>query len=472
MDQSRTPLYDTLHTFKKRHMASFHVPGHKHGKIFPDHARADFQSILGIDMTEITGLDDLHAPEEIIKDAQELAAGFFKSRSTYFLINGSTSGNLAMLMSVCMEDKKVLVQRNCHKSVMHGLELSGAKPVFLGPGFEEITQRYSKMDPALIEEAITIHPDVSALVLTYPDYFGRAYDIKKIISIAHARDIPVLVDEAHGVHFHLGSPFPSPAMEAGADVVVQSAHKMAPAMTMASYLHVGTTRINQQSLEHYLQVFQSSSPSYPLMASLDLARYFLAGFSNGDMQETLRQVKEIRKCLSVEEGWQLQEATPLDDPLKITLHIDEGWSGFQLAKLFEEEGVYPELASANQLLFVLGLGSYVDLTAFNSIVERVNDRLKNIKKHATMKKVSIQTESILELAYSYHDMKGKKAIFKAYDEVEGEVAAQAVIPYPPGIPILLKGEKITSCHISHIKELQTLGSRFHNPEINQGLYIY
>ncbi|MFG6117427.1 aminotransferase class I/II-fold pyridoxal phosphate-dependent enzyme [Halobacillus sp. MO56] len=472
LDQTETPLYDRLHYYKNNSYDSFHVPGHKNGRIFSERGYEDFRSILSLDFTEITGMDDLHDPHGVIQQAQTLASDFFKSDFSYFLVNGSTGGNLAMILSVCKTGDQVLVQRNCHKSILHGLELAGAQPVFLAPAYEEDTKRYSKMEVDLVEKALARFPKAKGLILTYPDYFGRTYEIENIIRTAHAHDVPVLVDEAHGVHFHLGPPFPTPALTAGADVVVQSAHKMAPAMTMASFIHGRKGRINLEKLRYFLQVVQSSSPSYPLMASLDLARHFLANTTKKNVEKALDHTENVRRVLLEGNGWTVLPVSYQDDPLKIVLHADQGWTGFQLADLLEQTGIYPELADANQVLLIMGLGEYANLPKLKKCIATVNEQLKTTSKHATIKDRVLFPSKIQELLYSYEDMKTMQTTFMEWSKAVDKVAAQPVVPYPPGIPLLVKGEKITIQHVELIRLLLEQGARFHNEQIETGVSIF
>lgn len=303
MKQHHTPLFDALQQFHHNQPTSFHVPGHKSGSIFPKQAEDFFASLLSLDLTEIPGLDDLHAPSGVIAKAEDLAAEFFRAVHTFFLIGGSTAGNLAMILATCSAGDKVIVQRNAHKSVMNGLELSGARSIWTAPVFDSSADRYTGPDSVSLKQALDQHPNAKAVVLTYPDYFGCTYSLKEMIDLAHQRKIPVLVDEAHGVHFSLGEPFPPSAVDLGADVVVQSAHKMAPAMTMAAYLHMKPGLVSKQKIAYYLQMIQSSSPSYPLLASLDLARSFLAEMTSERLEEILLSVKKLNEALAESGHW-------------------------------------------------------------------------------------------------------------------------------------------------------------------------
>ncbi|WP_087973996.1 aminotransferase class I/II-fold pyridoxal phosphate-dependent enzyme [Oceanobacillus rekensis] len=466
-DHYRMPLFQKLKQFTAEQPLSFHVPGHKNGTLFHGDAVGYFENILKLDMTELPGLDDLHAPTEAIAEAEQLAADFFKADDTFFLVGGSTAGNLAMVLATCSAGDKIIVQRNCHKSIMNALELSGGRPVFIAPIYDDIVERYTNPDISVLEEALSKHPDAKALVLTYPDYFGKTYPIKEMIELAHSYDIPVLVDEAHGVHFSLGKPFPASALDLGADVVVQSAHKMAPAMTMASFLHIRSTLIKKERVAHFLQMIQSSSPSYPLMASLDIARSFLATLKKEEINSIMESVSTVREILH---DSSFGHVLPTDDPLKITFHVKQAFSAGQVANLLEVGNVYPELVTHNQILFIHGISPFEQVEAFKKIIKSIGEQLKNHTNHATIEIGKLFSEPIQELALSYQTMNILPYKLVPFKEGIGHIAAEAVIPYPPGIPFILKGEKITAAHIATMEQLREQGIRIQQRE--EGIKIY
>ncbi|WP_430789435.1 aminotransferase class I/II-fold pyridoxal phosphate-dependent enzyme [Virgibacillus flavescens] len=471
-NQATTPLYEKLVDYANKERVSFHVPGHKNGIVFPEVGRDIFQSILTIDMTELNGLDDLHAPTGVIKEAEGLAADYFGADHTFFLVGGSTSGNLAMILSVCSLGDKMIVQRNSHKSVMNGLELAGAHPVFVAPQFDETVDRYTSPLPESIMQAIDCHPDAKGVVLTYPDYFGRTYDIKLIIDYAHDRGIPVLIDEAHGVHFSLGTPFPPSALDLGADLVVQSAHKMAPSMTMSSYLHIKSAFISRNSVSHYLQMLQSSSPSYPLMASLDLARSFLTEIGHEEVTEIITSVNEVRSILSESELWDIIPLTSEDDPLKITLQTKAGLSGYAVGNAFEANHIYPELTTHNQVLLIHELSVFQENDQLLNTVKNITEQLKIIDNHATIDVSKLFPNVIEELAMDYIQMQKNETLRTSLNEAVGAVAADAIIPYPPGVPLILKGERITTAQVTLLTELIKQGASIQIDDIDEGIYIY
>lgn len=471
-DQQQMPLFEKLAEFAGSSNMSFHVPGHKNGDIFPQEARNYYNSILPIDRTELTGLDDLHAPTEVIAQAERLAAEYFKADHTFFLVGGSTAGNLAMILATCSVGEKIIVQRNSHKSIMNGLELANAHPVLIAPDYDPAVDRYTHPSFATLEQALEEHPDASAVVLTYPDYFGKTYHIEEMIQLAHDYQLPVLVDEAHGVHFSLGNPFPSSSLALGADAVVQSAHKMAPAMTMASYLHIKSSFVNKGRVAHFLQIIQSSSPSYPLMASLDIARAFLAGIDANRLQEILQDASLVREVLGELDYTTILPITSEDDPLKITLHVKPGVSGTELAHLLEKEGVYPELATSNQVLLIQGLAPICQVEDLKQAVKRVNEQLKINKNHDILEVSGLFQEKIKELAIPYTTMNELHEAVVPLREAVGNIAAEPVIPYPPGIPLLLRGEEITKTYITIIEQFIQQGVAFQHQDIRRGIKIF
>lgn len=468
MNQGNIPLLQLLEGFSKDDPISFHVPGHKHGSIFPKVAKNHFKAILQLDLTELPGLDDLHAPHGAIGEAEKLASDFFGADHTFFLINGSTVGNLAMILAVCRQNDHVLVQRNSHKSIFNGLELAGAKPIFLTPEYDSTVERFTSPSVKTLEQALIKYPNAKALVLTYPDYFGRTYDIKSMIELAHERNIPVLVDEAHGVHFAIGKPFPRSALAFGADVVVHSAHKTAPAMTMASYLHIKSKLVTKESLAYRLQMLQSSSPSYPLMASLDVARYFLAVQNKQTIQAILQDAEKINLLFEAERD--LWEIVPSDDPIKLTIQLKDGYTAKEAARLFEASGVYPEFTMNRQILFILGLAPFKKWGRLKKVLHNVKETLKNTENHATIEMVNIFTDMIQELTLSYQEMANLTQVLIPMEAAVGQIAAEPVIPYPPGIPLILKGEMITGDHIAAIKRLMEQGVRIQQRE--EGIRIF
>lgn len=463
MNQKETPLFDALIKWKQKNPFSFHVPGHKNGTVFAYHAKQIYESMLSIDATELHGLDDLHEPGGAILKAQRLAAQLYGSDNCYFLVGGSTAGNLAMILATCREQEIVFVQRNSHKSIMNALELANAKPVFLTPFVDEETNVAVGVTLETVKTAYAAYPEAKVLLLTNPNYYGMTIDLQAIIEFAHERGMIVLIDEAHGAHFGIGAPFPNSAVSLGADVVVQSAHKMLPAMTMGSFLHVNERYPFREKLLQYLSMLQSSSPSYPIMASLDLARYYVAQIKHHEIKQMLHSFEQFKKRLMKIKGLRLTKGDSSrfkQDPLKVIVQSAYGINGFRLQKELERRAVYTELADKYNVLFVLPLAPIKQSESIINIIEQaVSNQEENREEFIDI----VNVESVnhySSLAISYKEMANLPKKSVSFYEAVGKVSAEAVIPYPPGIPLLMKGEVISVTHIEMIQQLLRAGSRF------------
>ncbi|MFI8578159.1 aminotransferase class I/II-fold pyridoxal phosphate-dependent enzyme [Rossellomorea aquimaris] len=445
-DHGRTPLIEAIEKHRSAKPISFHVPGHKNGLLMDD------QPFYQSDVTELSGLDDLNDPHEAIREAEDLLTDVYGTMNSYFLVNGSTVGNIAAILASCSPGDPVFVQRNCHKSVLNGIKLAKAVPILIETEWnDEGTALGIRLDA--LKEALKAFPRVKACVLTYPTYYGFTYNIDQIIEELHKHDVTCIVDEAHGAHFTLGSPFPESAIECGADIVVHSAHKMLPAMTMGSYLHITSPRVSERKVKEYLTMLQSSSPSYPIMASLDYARSYIGTFTKEDKEQNL---KEINKFVQALEGVHPQLIVKgTDDPLKVVMKL-AGRSGYTLQQLLESEGIYPELADPDYVLLILPLLKRNRSFPYQEAINRIRMALGNepiiekIKIHETNR--SNSQVLYTTLALSFEDMEEKEEALIPLHAAEGEISAGMVTPYPPGIPLLIPGERITSHAIERLTE--------------------
>ncbi|MFB6469304.1 aminotransferase class I/II-fold pyridoxal phosphate-dependent enzyme [Cytobacillus sp. Hz8] len=475
MNHYRKPIYEALKKHWDKHPVSLHVPGHKYGIVNPVEQDFFFDQIMKLDATELSGLDDLHHPEGVIKEAEDLLADLYGVQNSYLLVNGTTVGNLAMILATIQEGDVVFVQRNCHKSILNGISLVKAVPVFLEPEYYPEWRVSGGISLYTLEQAFQMYRNVTALILTYPNYYGMVYELEKLIKLAHQHRVPVLIDEAHGAHFIAGAPFPKSAVQLGADVVVQSAHKTLPALTMGSFFHFNSSLISRISIEKYLYLLQSSSPSYVLMASLDNARSYLATYRDEDKQYMIGEIQQfIEELEEIKEIKVLVFPNQLGDRLKLTVQSLTSLTGFELQQLLEGEGVYTELADPHNILMVLPLlKNGVDFP-FTYIIESIKKVVNNYSLKEKPIYLPLRENKIRKLELNHEQIERIKKKDVLIIDAVGQICAESVIPYPPGIPLLLPGELITIEDVETIKELIQLGARFQGRnEITSGrLSIY
>lgn len=457
MKQQR-PLVEALQRFVRNEPHSLHVPGHKNGifSALPNEMKAAMQ----YDVTELTGLDDFHHPEGAIMQAEQLLTETYGADRSFFLVNGSTVGNLAMIYATCQFGDTILVQRNAHKSIFHAVELVGANPVYLTPEWHEKSRSAGHVTTETVQEAIKRYPNAKAIVLTYPTYYGVAsQQLAKQIELCHEVKIPVLVDEAHGAHFMASHYLPSSALALGADVVVQSAHKTLPAMTMASFMHVKSSLVDVAKVNHYLRMLQSSSPSYLLLASLDDARAYVADYTEIDFAAFLDKRAHFVESLRGIEGLEVVE---VDDTLKLLLRAP-GYTGFQLQDVLEAHHVYVELADREQVLIILPLMKQGQIYPFADIRLRMREALvalsKIPEKNITPAK-GLKLAAIMKPECTYSTLMQAEIEWIPYMRAIGRISAKMLIPYPPGIPLFVPGEKITVAKLSQLEEMLAIGASF------------
>ncbi|MDG3075926.1 aminotransferase class I/II-fold pyridoxal phosphate-dependent enzyme [Bacillus halotolerans] len=465
-----TPLYHALIQHARRNSHSFHVPGHHNGDVFFDEAKTIYNPLLTIDLTELSGLDDLHHPSGVIKEAQDLVSQLYGSAESFFLVNGTTVGNLAMILSVCDPGDTILIQRNCHKSVFHAVDLAGAEPVYLAPDIDEIMHVPTHVSLGTIKEALKAYPNAKGLVLTNPTYYGHSADLSEIISEAHQYGIPVLVDEAHGAHFVLGEPFPASALQMGADIVVQSAHKTLPAMTMGSYLHLNSNKIERNRVADYLNRLQSSSPSYPIMASLDLARAYLQHMIEEqklpDVLQHIQLIKQTFDSLAYAEAVEPANQRITTDPLKLTIRSKCGHSGFTLQKILERVNIFTELADENQVLLVLPLGGKQRIDS--ETIKKIDHEIEKTPTDQMNVSPEWEAQPITVMPYPKKVLNTLQKEYVGFDKAAGRLNAEDVIPYPPGIPMIMAGERITRESVQKLSRLISMKTHVQgNMKINE-----
>ncbi|GGD99320.1 aminotransferase class I/II-fold pyridoxal phosphate-dependent enzyme [Paenibacillus nasutitermitis] len=475
------PLYKALINLYDSNPGSYHVPGHKYGQsldmlkeLDPD-AFHIFKTIMALDVTELSVTDDLHSPAAVIAEAQNLAAMTFGAEQTFFLIGGSTAGNLAMILASCNPGDTIIVQRNIHKSVLNGLMLAQAKVVFLSPQTDPVSGLHIIPELSDVAEALTRYPETKAVFLSNPSYYGRSVDLHLYAELVHEHNCLLLVDEAHGAHYGQHPSFPVSALQAGADAVVQSTHKTLSALTMGAMLHVQGSSIDRDAVTSALTMIQSSSPSYPIMASLDIARAMIDVFGPSLFEKGIQSAQAFRQWVKQSSAWLEEPANTLNaqcDPLRVIVKDRTGrYTGYDLQQRLEKEGCWAEMADSSHVVLLFGMSnSKADydklIAAFMKIEEEeqpYNDYyfavqspdVVNMRKFLSYSACPI-SEPVL---FSNRRMRRDQVEMIAATEAAGRIAAEAVIPYPPGIPILYPGELIRPDVLLFLKELARTGAK-------------
>lgn len=431
-------LYDTLVEYGKSDMVPLHMPGHKR-------IGMKFENPYCFDITEIDGFDNLHHAGGILKDAQEHAAKVCGADETHFMVNGSTGGILSALFSATKQGGEILMARNCHRSVYHGVELRQLTPHYLYP--ETLEEGIlGEITAEMAEKAMEEYPGAKTLILTSPTYDGVVSDIRKIVNAAHAKGVTVIVDEAHGAHFLKGSGFCESAVTCGADLVIQSTHKTLPALTQTALIHVNSAYPEKERLLKYLSVFQTSSPSYVLMASIDSAMYWYEEEGKRAYGNYLIRLRRLRASLE-KELCHLQLLTPCRafdyDISKILISTRScNLSAAELhQRLLKNDRIQSEMVSSDYVLFMTSVADTDEFyDRFLKALLKIDRELETAAALKTVPESQVRPKLSMEISLAAE--KNKKAV--PLLESVGKISASYVVVYPPGIPILTPGEIIDS----------------------------
>ncbi len=460
MSQFDTPLFDGLVKHAQKNPVQFHIPGHKKGAgIDPAFRSFIGDNALSIDLINIGPLDDLHSPKGIIKEAQDLAAEAFGADYTFFSIQGTSGAIMTMIMAVCGPGEKIIVPRNVHKSVMSAVVLSGAIPIFIHPEIDENLGISHGMTMESVEHALEQHPDAKGLLVINPTYFGVAADLRKIVEIAHSYNVPVLVDEAHGVHIHFHDSLPLSAMQAGADVAATSVHKLGGSMTQSSILNMREGLVSAKRVQSILSMLTTTSTSYLLLASLDVARRRLATEGKELIEKTISlsqsiraRVNDIEHLYCVGEEILQTKAAYDYDPTKLIISVkDLGLTGYDVEKWLREYfNIEVEMSDLYNILCLITPG---DTETEADILVKALKKLSAEFHHQAEKvhtKVMLPDIPVLSLTPRdafYADTESIPA-----EESVGRIIAEFVMVYPPGIPIFIPGEIIAEDNLMYIRK--------------------
>ncbi|BAZ43921.1 Orn/Lys/Arg decarboxylase [Chondrocystis sp. NIES-4102] len=463
-DGKAIPLVDALKKSSQQAHAAFYAPGHKQGKGSPDQLKNLISATaLTVDLPELPELDNLFAPVGVIAQAEELAAETFGASKTWFLINGSSCGIIAAILATCSQGEKIILPRNIHISAIAGLVLSGAIPIFIYPEYDLLEGLSYNVTPKALQQALIAHPDAKAVMILHPTYQGICSDLSAIAEITHQYDIPLLVDEAHGAHFAFHPDLPPSAMSVGADITIQSTHKVLTAMTQASMLHLQGSRVDQNRISKALQLVQSTSPSYLLLASLDAARQQMATQGRELMNKTLTLAAKAREELAILSNISVLNPQTVAgcqhlDLTRLTLNVSQlGITGFEADEILHEQfKVTCELPLLHHLCFIISLGNNQDdikqlVEALTSLSEgKINSPpLTNIPQPITINQQPIT----ISPRDAYFAPTQTIPISQASDRLCGEL----ICPYPPGIPLLMPGEIITPVAINYLQQVLNMG---------------
>lgn len=447
---NKAPLLEALIEYNDENNLILSMPGNKSGKAFRrDSLGIKFQEKLGsLDITEVSNLDNLHNPEGIIKESEELLAKTYNVKKAFFLVNGSTSGNMAAIFSAFKEGDEVLVERNCHKSIYNGLILRKLKVIYINPVIDEENGIFLPVREKEIEEALKKCNNPKGIIITSPNYYGIKYNIDDYLIKLKEKGLKLLIDSAHGAHFGISKELPKSLNEIG-DYIVVSAHKTLPALTQGAYLLVND---NDFSSDFYIKAFMSTSPSYLIMASLDYARYYLDNFAKYDYNRLIRiskiYKKEINnlKKLKILDEYNLKKGYTIDESRYILI-LQKGYSGEKLLEYLKSKKIQAEMSFERGVVLILSsMNTEEDFKLLYEAIKELN--IENLRtKDKSGRYLNIKPKKIME-PYEVFEKEGE---YLNIEEAEDKIAKEDIIPYPPGIPLVCKGELITNEVIEVIK---------------------
>lgn len=451
-------LYNKLISYGKSDYYPFHMPGHKR-----DIEMMPKWDVFGMDITEIDGFDNLHSPREILKKSMEKASSLYNSKSSYHLINGSTVGILSAISAVTSKGQRILMARNSHKSVYNAVLLNELDVVYVYPEIIQEFEINGGLLPKDIEEMLISYSDIKAIVITSPTYEGVVSDVEGIAKIAHKYQIPLIVDEAHGAHFGFIEGFPDTSVNKGADIIIQSLHKTLPALTQTSILHLQGDMVDKERLEKYLSIYQTSSPSYILLASIDYCVNLMESQGTRLMNQYRERLWFLRDRLKGLKHIKLLDIDGIDknyifdlDPGKLLLSVKgTDMTGKEL---------YDLLRTKYKLQLEMKMGDYV--LAMTSLMDREEGynrlwmALKEIdeKIHMDSQRLTRNTRTIKPIkTKSIYEADGAQKVRLPLDKVLGETVGEFMYLYPPGIPLIVPGEILSEELLKQFAYYESVG---------------
>jgi arginine decarboxylase len=481
LDQHRTPYFQALLDYVDAGVLPFHTPGHIQGTGM-DLAFREFvgDNICAIDLTPMPGIDDLLQPTESIKEAQQLAAAAWGADNTFFLINGSTSGNQCMMMAAVNPGEKIAVPRNSHKSMLGGLVMSGAEPVYMRPEVDAELRMDHCVTPETVAATLREHPEIVAVYLVSPTYYGVAADLQSIERIAHDAGKLLLVDEAWGPHFHFHAALPISATAAGADLCINSTHKMLSAFSQCAMLHQKGPRVRLDRLKAVLKMFLSTSPNLPMVASLDVARKQMATEGAALLSRTIELAQETRERLNAIPGIycfgeELQGRAGIFDldPTKITVTVKGlGYTGYEASEILRRRyNIQVELADLFNIVALFTIGTTRD--AAQRLVDALGELARGEREldmfapsgilEQRLKRGTFHLPAVPPMRMRPREAFLADTELVKFRESKGRICAETITPYPPGIPVIAPGEELTPDIIDYLRLELKAGVRIQGP---------
>ena len=468
LSQERAPIYEALQEFEKKRVVPFDVPGHKRGRGNPELASLLGEKCVRMDVNSMKPLDNLCHPVSVIREAEELAAEAFGAAHAFLMVGGTTSAVQAMILSSAKRGDKIILPRNVHRSVMGAMVLCGAIPVYVDPASDESLGIPLGMRVADVEKAIRENPDAKAVLVNNPTYYGICSDIRRIAKLAHEHGMLCLADEAHGTHFYFNENLPVSAMEAGADLAAVSMHKSGGSLTQSSLLLAGP-EVSEGYVRQIINLTQTTSGSYLLLSSLDISRRNLALRGEEAFSQVIRLAEYARSEINAIGGYRafgrelINGNSVFDsDVTKLSVHtLDIGLAGIEVYDLLRDEyDIQIEFGDLGNILAYLSIGDRP------RDVERLVGALAEIRRRYQKSRAGLMQQEYIdpEVAVSPQEAFYAEKEMLPLDETKGRICSEFVMCYPPGIPILAPGEKITEQILEYIKYAKEKGCSMTGPE--------
>ena len=449
-------LYRQLKEYQESDYYGFHMPGHKRNEHL-----MDMDLPYGIDITEIEGFDDLHHADGILKSAQERAARVFGAEESFFLVNGSTVGILSAILGSTKRGDKILVARHCHKSIYHGIFMNELQPVYLYPQFSSELQMNTEISVSAVKTALKEHSDIVAVVIVSPTYEGVISDVEAIAEEVHKSGIPLIVDQAHGAHFGFHPYFEENANAKGADVVIQSLHKTLPSLTQTAVLHINGSIANRKKIKRYLDMLQSSSPSYILMASIDACVAMLEEKGAGLFEEYTKNLDEFWQQAAGLKRLRVLESEHFDRSKIVVSVKNTDLTSKELYQiLLEDYHLQMEMVGGTYVLALSSVGDTKEglwrlAQALLTIDEEINARMNRLGIQAPEREGTFlpRTECVYTSAQIAQMREETPEDVQAvrWEDSLGMVSMEYAYLYPPGSPLVVPGERISQDVIDRLK---------------------